>query len=158
TFESPLSHVDRRDMSRPRSVVAIGRSTIAAGGFSMQPNWDYFSRHAGNDRANARRLDEARTAAILWRYAEALDGYMCFYEDTPEGSWELPSLFGSWGALATVYPRARIELAKIRDRKARSLRNGFRDDESFDDVVSIDKSLRQERATYELFVDLYSSS
>ncbi|MBI3860844.1 MAG: hypothetical protein HY290_03010 [Planctomycetia bacterium] len=129
----------------------------------MDHNWDYFSRLSGKNPTNAyQRLKDAQAAARARRYDVALEGYIWFHEN----SVDEPSMAGVrlsfalmyWIELGKVYPPARTALEEVRDRKTKSLLNGFRDFQSFLDVVSINKHLGSERATYDLFVSLNSSS
>jgi len=125
----------------------------------VEQSWDYFSRHSGKNPSNARlRLRQAQAAAKAGDYEAALEEYIWFHENSAdEPSMGRVRVFSYWADLSRVYPPAGTALEEIRDRKAQSLRNGFRDLEFFRDVVSINKSLGCERATYELFVELSAS-
>lgn len=134
-----------------------------AWGSDMQQESDYFARNSGKDPIDYRkRLHDARAAANAGRYDEALDGYIWFHEN----SVNAPGMAGVrlsfalfyWIKLGQAYPPARVALEAIRDRKSKSLLNGIRDVPFFHDVVAINKHLGCERATYELFVALNSTS
>jgi hypothetical protein len=129
----------------------------------MEQQWDYFSRNSAiNAEDVQKRLHDAHSAAKGGRYEEALDGYIWFHENSENvpglGGVRLSFALAYWVDLGRVYPPARTALEEIRDRKTKSILRGFRDVASFHDVVAINKHLGCERATYELFVALNSSS
>jgi len=129
----------------------------------MEQQWDYFSRNSGTKPEDVhKQLHDAHAAARAGRYEEALDGYIWFHENSENvpglGGVRLSFALSYWVNLGRVYPPARTALEEIRDRKTKTILNGFRDLASFHDVVSINTHLGCERATYELFVTLNSSS
>jgi len=106
---------------------------------------------------NARdRLNAAKISAREGRFAEALSEYICFHEHALE---EEPALrgvrlsfaLGYWMELAGQYPPARAALQSIRDEKTRLLKDGAEDWELFKDVSSINETLSNDEATYDLF-------
>ena len=105
------------------------------------------------------RLHQAQLAAREGRYEEALREYIWFHEHALELE---PALYGVrlsfalgyWLDLAQDYPAALDSLKDIRDRKTQRLIAGEGDRELFHDVESINEWLKDERATYDLFLNL----
>ena len=105
------------------------------------------------------RLQRGQEAAAAGRYQEALRDYIWFHEHALEHE---PSLYGVrlsfalwyWMELANEYPEARTALKRIRDEKTARLLKGDAARDLFHDVESINESLENEEATYELFATL----
>jgi hypothetical protein len=105
------------------------------------------------------RLRRGQEAAAAGRYADALRDYVWFHEHALAHQ---PSLYGVrlsfalwyWIELADQYPKARLGLEKIRNRKTKRLLKGDLDREVFHDVEAINEHLECEAATYDLFVIL----
>lgn len=105
------------------------------------------------------RLDAARLAAREGRYEEALREFVWFHEHVLK---EEPSLcavrlsfaLGYWMDLAELYPRARLVLEEIRDRKTAVLLVSVGGPRLFHDVVSINENLKCEEKTHALFKEL----
>lgn len=105
------------------------------------------------------RLNAARVSAHEGRYEEALREFVWFHEHALK---EQPSLcavrlsfaLGYWMDLAKVYPKARLALEEIRDRKAAVLQVGVGGVRLFRDLVAINENLKCEEKTYALFAEL----
>ena len=105
------------------------------------------------------RLQRGQEAAAAGRYEDALRDYIWFHEHALEHE---PSLYGVrlsfalwyWMELANEYPEARTALKRIRDEKTARLLKGDAARDLFHDVESINESLENEEATYELFATL----
>jgi hypothetical protein len=91
-------------------------------------------------------LHVAQRAVKEGCYEEALSEFVWFHEHALE---ELPSLYGVrlsfalsyWAQLAEVYPKARVVLEQIRDKKADAVLSPSADRALFHDVVAINRVL-----------------
>jgi hypothetical protein len=117
----------------------------------LQSNFDMANMNAQD------RLHAAQRAVREGRYAEALSEFVWFHEHALEG---LPSIYGVrlsfalsyWAHLAEVYPKARVVLEQIRDKKADAVLSPSADRALFHDVVAINRVLGCEQNTHTLFV------
>ena len=113
---------------------------------------------------NARdRLQAARAAVKDGRYEEALRGYVWFHEnalaeDIALRGVRLSFALGNWRDLGDLYPPALVKLQETADVKRMLLEQGAEDCSLFNDVVAIDRELKNERATYDLFVAIHEKS
>ena len=113
---------------------------------------------------NARdRLQAARAAVKEGRYEEALRGYVWFHEnalreDPALSGVRLSFALGYWHELGDVFPPALAKLQEIAETKRALLLRGAEDWALFHDVASIDRELKNERATYDLFVTIHEKS
>jgi len=109
------------------------------------------------------RLHRAQQAAADGQHDEALREYIWFHEHALDFE---PSLYGVrlsfamgyWLDLAKVYPEALRALKDIRDQKTQRLLAGDGNRELFHDVESINEHLKDERATYEMFLKLNAAN
>ncbi len=109
------------------------------------------------------RLNSARQATVEGRYEEALSEFVWFHDHALE---EEPALYGVrlsfalmyWMELAEAYPKAKLVLEEIRDRKTDALIHGEGNRETFHDVEAINEALGCTALTYSLFVQLASSN
>jgi tetratricopeptide (TPR) repeat protein len=101
-------------------------------------------------------LDDARRLAKEGKYAEALEKHIWFHNHALEFR---PSYYGvrlsfalrDWVDLGEKYPTAITALTEIRDSKSSRLLKGEMDRELLNDVEAINKRLKDQRATVELF-------
>ena len=109
------------------------------------------------------RLHRARTLTLEGRFAEALTEFEWFHENALA---EEPSLRGVrrsfalsyWAELGEQYTPALNALAALRDQGHAALLTDKRDLSLFADVASINRYLKDELATYQLFRELHRST
>jgi hypothetical protein len=109
------------------------------------------------------RLSAGQLAAREGRYEEALREYVWFHDHALEHAQSLYGVrlsfaLGYWMDLAQVYPEAKKELERIRDRKTAKLASGDGDRALFHDVESINQRLGAEDRTYQLFLTMLSTA
>ncbi len=103
------------------------------------------------------RWMEARKDAEEGRYAEALAGYIWFFqnslaESNRHAGPRLSYLIFDWLNLGKRYPEALQALYKIRDEAAGSLLEGKSDRHAFHDVEAINDRLGRLDLTYQLYM------
>jgi len=105
-------------------------------------------------------LDEAQALADQGQFEEALQRHIWFHEnalkyDPALSAVRLSFALGYWANLAEKYPKAKKALIGIRDRGDRSLRDGPRSWEQFEEVAAINETLNERAKTVELFKALH---
>jgi hypothetical protein len=107
------------------------------------------------------RLKNAKQAADEGRYEDALGEYIWFHDHALEHE---PALYGVrlsfaleyWMDLAKVYPEARRALEQTRDDNSARLMRGDGNRALFHDLACINKKLRCEHSTSDVFAKLTS--
>lgn len=104
-------------------------------------------------------LSEARAQALSGDHEAALEKLIWFHHNAlslDPGLYgvRLSFALGHWMDLARSYPPALDALIQVRDAKAMALRSGSQDHELFNDLRSINRELKEEYRTYELFREL----
>src|SRR5262245_14248826 len=105
-------------------------------------------------------LNEAGALAKQGKYEEALQKHIWYHEnalrlDPAQYGVRLSFALSNWKELADKYPKAKQALIDIRDRDTKSLREGRGKLQQFHDVASINETLKDDRATVELFRALH---
>jgi tRNA A-37 threonylcarbamoyl transferase component Bud32 len=108
-------------------------------------------------------MEEAKQLASTAHYEEALQHYLWHFNHAQEygDNWQnavrLNSELSEWEELGRRYPKAKQALIEIRDAKTREITEGRGYPEMFEDVEAINRTLRDEDATYALFKTLRES-
>ena len=88
-------------------------------------------------------------------YQKALEKHIWFHEESKKspsmGGVRLSYALTSWVALGEKYPKALVELKKIRDSNDSLLRSGKGNFSNFHDLSAINRQLKQSNLTVELF-------
>lgn len=105
------------------------------------------------------RLQAARQAFFDGSYEAALEGLVWFHHNALAEQRSLYGVrlsyaLGYWEELASVYPPAETALNAVRETSVRTLLRGEGDRTLFHDVVAIDRTRKQPRATYDLYLML----
>jgi len=105
-------------------------------------------------------LNEAQSLARQGKYEEALQKHIWYHDnaliyDPAQYGVRLSFALGAWKELGEKYPKAKQALIDIRDRDAKSLREGRGTFQLFNDVESINDELQQKTATVDLFKSLH---
>jgi len=106
-------------------------------------------------------LSEAQDDTRAGRYADALAKHVWFHENALKYG---PSLYGvrlsfalsDWVCLADVYPPALVKLEAVRDAAAARVREERDPRSAFHDFASINRELKEQQQTTDLFVWLDS--
>ncbi len=102
-------------------------------------------------------LEEAKQLTSTGHYEEALRRYVWHHTHAQESgdSWQsivrLVYALSDWAELFRRYPKAKQALFEIRDAKTREIAEGRGYVELFEDVQAINRTLKDDDATYELF-------
>jgi hypothetical protein len=102
-------------------------------------------------------LTEAQDDAAAGRYADALAKHVWFHENALKYA---PAMYGVrlsyalsyWADLATVYPPALTKLKTVRDETAVAVRDGRDPRHAFHDFASINRALKEQEKTKDLFL------
>lgn len=92
------------------------------------------------------------------QYQQALEKHIWFHEESKSskgmGAVRLSHALGAWMDLAKKYPPALDALVKIRDREKELLLSGKGKFQNFQELASINRELKEDQETYELFLIL----
>lgn len=102
-------------------------------------------------------LDEAQADTAAGRYADALAKHVWFHENALKYA---PAMYGVrlsfalsyWAHLAAVYPPALIKLKAVRDEAGTAVRTGSDPREAFHDFAAINRELKEQDLTKDLFL------
>jgi len=104
-------------------------------------------------------LERAKEHRLAGRFQEALRDHMWLHEHALETAPEwrgvrLSFALRDWIYLADQFPPARAALQGIRDRESARMLSGSATIERFREIRTINEALREERETYQLFLQL----
>ncbi len=102
-------------------------------------------------------LDEAEADTAAGRYSNALAKHLWFHQNALRYA---PAMYGvrlsfalsAWGNLACLFPPALEQLKAVRDEAAAAARDGSDPRHAFNDFASINRELREEGQTKDLFL------
>lgn len=100
--------------------------------------------------------EEARSLAAEGKYEEALVKHIWFHENALKQSKSIAGVrrsyaLSDWVRLGEKYPKALKELSAIRDRDDKLVRDGKGTSENLRDVFAINRALKENEKTVELF-------
>ena len=106
-----------------------------------------------------RYLDDTQQMVRQGNYEEALKRFVWFHEHALEHDQSMTGVrlsfaLSNWNALGDVYPPAKTALVEMRDRSTKQIIDGPADFSLFHDVFAINRTLKEDAKTVDLFQTL----